>query len=267
MIIDSHTHCFPDTLAPRAISSLKQGSTLINYTDGTLSDLLSKMKFWNVDKAIICNIATNAKQMHNVNSFAIEINGTDGKIISLGSINPAASDEDIESEFKRLKDAKIKGIKIHPDFQKTLIEDESYNRIFDLAIKNNMYVVTHAGLDRVSPDKIHATPDGILKVIEKFPKLKLVAAHMGSKENWDEAEAKLMGKNIFVDTAVIFANGIGKERAERMIKKHGADKVLFGSDCPWSMAVREYEFIKSLDLSIEEKELILHKNAERLLGL
>ncbi|MBE6632526.1 MAG: hypothetical protein E7623_07495 [Ruminococcaceae bacterium] len=267
MIIDFHTHCFPDSLAPKAMASLMKSSDGKNHSDGTAGGLIEKMDIWGIDRSVVCNIATNAKQMTKVNSFAIEINGKQGKISSLGSLNPDAEDGEIEEEFKRLSKAGIRGIKIHPDFQNRFIEDECYERIFEGSVKYKMFVVTHAGLDRVSPDLIHATPDGILKVIDKHPDLTLIAAHMGGKEIWDEVEEKLVGKPLYFDTAVTALCEIGKERAERIINTHGAERILFGSDNPWADGRSEYEFIKSLSISEEEKEMILYRNALRLLGL
>ena len=59
----------------------------------------------------------------------------------------------------------------------------------------------------------------------------------------------------------------GKENFLKMVKLHGADKILFASDSPWSNAKAEIDTIKSLPITDEEKQLILGKNAQRLLGL
>ena len=53
----------------------------------------------------------------------------------------------------------------------------------------------------------------------------------------------------------------------KIIKKHGAEKILFGSDFPWHLPSQEIDLINSLELSASDKELILGGNAERLLGI
>ena len=72
MLIDFHTHAFPDHLAPRALASLAKDIARPPLTDGTVSGLLSAMDSWGVDRAVVCNIATNPKQTANVNAFAAE---------------------------------------------------------------------------------------------------------------------------------------------------------------------------------------------------
>ncbi|MBQ1518990.1 MAG: amidohydrolase family protein, partial [Ruminococcus sp.] len=53
----------------------------------------------------------------------------------------------------------------------------------------------------------------------------------------------------------------------RIIRKQGADKVLFGSDCPWDDPANEIAMIEDLPLTSEEKEMIFYRNAEKLLGV
>ena len=57
------------------------------------------------------------------------------------------------------------------------------------------------------------------------------------------------------------------EQFLRIVKAHGSQKILFGTDSPWSDSGKERKTLLSLPLSDEEKENILHKNAERLLGI
>ena len=59
----------------------------------------------------------------------------------------------------------------------------------------------------------------------------------------------------------------GPERLTRIIQNHGADKVLFASDSPWSNGQEEIAAIRSLPLEQEQIEMVLGKNAERLLRI
>ena len=82
----------------------------------------------------------------------------------------------------------------------------------------------------------------------------------------EECVELLGGTGIYIDTA--FSSGsVPPPWAKESIAAFGADHVLFGSDNPWSATGRELAFVRSLGLSEEETELILGKNAERLLGL
>ena len=73
MIIDFHTHAFPEKLAARALNTLKVKIDREPNTDGTTDGLISKMNDWGIDFSVICNIATNPRQQENVNTFAIDI--------------------------------------------------------------------------------------------------------------------------------------------------------------------------------------------------
>ena len=128
--------------------------------------------------------------------------------------------------------------------------------------------IIHAGYDPVSPEKIHASCDSILRVLEKFPKLILIAAHLGGVNRWDEVAEKLCGKNLYLDTAFCCERiGITVEQGKKIFQKHPHDKILFGSDAPWAKPSEILEFLGKLGLNEDSLELILHKNAERLLGL
>ena len=89
MLIDFHTHCFPDKIAERAIAKLSYVSGGIKpNTDGTLCGLLSSMDAQSVDTSVVLNIATNAHQQKSVNDFAASIKSD--RIVPFGSVFPEA---------------------------------------------------------------------------------------------------------------------------------------------------------------------------------
>ncbi len=261
MIIDFHTHAFPDEVAKKAIPKLTAASGLECHSDGTVSCLISRMDEAGIDRAVVLNIATNPKQQTNVNNFAIELNKNE-RIYSLGSLNPLC--DNIKEEAKRLRDAGIRGVKVHPDYMGPTIDDAVYDPIFSACIDNDLFVITHSGWDFISPDFIHASPERILKVIEKFPELKFVSSHMGANKQWDEVEKFLIGKNIWLDTSLVPISDMSAEQCERMIKNHDPDKILFGSDFPWCSMKTEIEFMEFLDISAELRAKIYSENALKL---
>lgn len=180
MIIDFHTHAFPDRVAEKAIPKLAGIGGIDCFGDGTVGSLVSRMDEWGIDRAVVLNIATNPKQQTNVNNFAIEINTNHPRLYALGSIHPDS--ENIAEEARRLADAGIRGIKLHPDYMERPIDDEKYDAIFRACLENDLFVISHCGWDFISPDFIHCTPERIVKVLEKFPALRFVAAHMGANQ-------------------------------------------------------------------------------------
>jgi len=265
MIIDFHTHAFPDRIAPHAIESLKVKIERTPETDGTLKDLTEKMKAWGIDYSVICNIATNAKQVPNVNNFAITSAEQYPSVIPLGSVHPEYNDA--EGELKKLKATGIKGIKIHPDYMNNDIDNGSFDEIFDICSSLDLFVITHTGLDVCSPDHIHATPDMILKVIKNHPELKLICAHFGANCMWDEVREKLCGKDIWMDTSLAYVEPHDKTLLKEILLRHDPDRILYGSDCPWCPPYDNVKFIESFGLSDDLCDKIFEKNAKSLLKL
>lgn len=262
MKIDFHTHCFPDRLAEKAINELAVRSEKKAFFDGTLSGLKDRIKKAGIDKAVVCNISTNVKQVPAVNDFAIAANG--GEIISFGSVHPLY--ENYKYEIDRLCGAGIKGLKFHPDYQKYFVDDESVFPIYEYAAGKGMIMLFHAGIDIGLKGVIKCTPDRFVNVAKAFSGAKLVAAHMGGYYYADLAEEYLTGKDIYLDTSASLST-LTKKQALRIIRGHGADKVLFATDLPWFSPEKDIKYIESLGLTEEEKEMIYHKNAEKLLRI
>lgn len=266
MLIDFHTHAFPDSLAAKAMASLGSRIDLKPLTNGTIGSLIEKMDQDGVDYSVVCNIATNAHQNIKVNSFALETKEKHSdRLFPLGSIHP-----DFErpyDELERLYKSGIKGIKIHPDYMSRMIDDPSFDEIFDLCAQFDMFVITHAGFDVYSPDKIWATPDAILNRLKRSPRSKLIGAHFGGNTLWQEVADKLAGKNLWIDTSLGVHYGLPKELAADILTRHDPEKILFGSDCPWFSPKLTFEYIDSLTLPDLLKEKIFSSNAMRLLGM
>ena len=263
MLIDFHTHAFPDKVAEKAIPKLASIANIKSYGNGRIDDLLSHMDKSGVDRSVVCNIATNPHQEPKVNDFAIACN-SHPRLYALGSLNPDS--ENIASEARRLADAGIRGIKIHPDYMGLTIDDPKFDAVFRAAVENDLFVLTHSGWDFYSPDFIHCTPERIVKVTERFPELRLVAAHMGANELWDDVECLLIGrKNIYIDTSLA-VNGLDKTQAKRMIENHDPERILFGSDFPWFTPEATKEYLDSLGLSGELMNKICFENAIKLVG-
>ncbi len=269
MIFDFHVHCFPDSLAPRAVAALAENAKIIGMrplTDGTVRDTEKRLRSAGISGAHVLNIATNVRQTENVNRFAAsQPSLSNGFLIPAGSIHPDC--EDKKGVIASLRDAGIHGIKVHPDYVRVNIDDPRYDEIFSLCEEAGMYVVTHAGFDPVSPDYFHATPEGMLKVIRSHPRLTFVAAHMGGPSQLDGVLELLAGTSIYFDTSLVSIRGEERNKLIKLFKSHDPDRFLFGTDTPWSDPNAEIAFIENAGLSDQAKEKIFYKNAARLLNL
>lgn len=269
MIVDFHTHVFPDKIASSTISALEKNSNGKANTDGSVSGLISHMKESGVDLAVALPVLTKPSQFESVMNFAIGINqaysNTKERLISFGGIHPCC--DDIKGKMKALKDNGFLGVKIHPDYQNTFIDDEGYIEILECAKELDLIVVTHAGVDDgYIGQPVKCPPELCLKVIDKVNHNKFVLAHFGGHKQWQTVFDILCGKEVYFDTAFTL-HEIEKDLFLNIVEKHGDNKVLFATDCPWRNMKEDISIIKSYGLSESSLDNILYKNALRLLKL
>lgn len=266
MIIDFHTHCFPEALAPKALGKLSAAGGLRPVTDGTVAGTVRHAEESGVTLSVVCNIATNAHQMAKVNEFAIAVNDYTPSLTALGSVHPDASVAEIEHQLDHLLDHDIRGIKIHPEYAAYYVDEPAWEPIFAACEERGMFLLTHAGYDFISPDRIAVTPSRLAKVLDRHPELTVIAAHLGANMLWDEVKNTLCGRErLYFDTAILSREGADPHVVREIIRKHGAERILFGSDMPWSDPAEEIAFLRSLGLEKEEEDRIFFQNAEQLL--
>jgi len=258
MVFDFHLHVFPDALAPKVIPMLAKRSNLFPVTDGTVSDTVAKMKEWGIDGGLFLNIATVPRQQTTINNTAAQLNGKDG-FYAFGSVHPYA--ENVEDELRRIKALGLCGIKLHPEYQEFFADDKNVFHVYELCSSLGLAVVFHAGADIGCPPPVHASADRLSAVADNFPELRIVAAHFGGFMHWDTVDYYLIGKkNVWFDTSMT-AGWLSPERMKAMALRHGTDRILFGSDCPWCSGKTSLRQILDMGLSVEDTERILYKNA------
>lgn len=282
MIIDFHAHTFPDKIAANTLDHLSSLSKSRYFAKGTLSDLLIKMKEAGIDRSVNLPVATNLAQVEKLNSAFIEKSQSlyDMGIIPFGAMHPDF--ENPEKEIKRLKEAGIKGIKLHPAYQGVPFDDIRFLRIMDAAESHEMIVLIHAGIDIGIPGRDYADVNAILNVIKEISPARLVLAHMGGWGCWKAVEEYLCGAPVYMDTAFSIGKiswnnpsdthpdvkeNMSVSDFERLVKKHGPHRILFATDTPWA-DIKEYVgyIKKASSLTDGEKAMILGDNAEGLLN-
>lgn len=263
-IFDFHTHAFVDSLAERAVSALSETSGVSPYTDGTVGGLEEAMRKNGIAGALLLPIATKPSQQNNINNWAADIMG-DG-LYCCGTVHPDA--EDALAEIDRIKSLGLCGVKFHSEYQLFCPDEERMFPLYEKIAESGMLAVFHGGWDPLSKDHVRGTPERFAEAVKNFPELTFVIAHLGGMLLWDDVEKNLAGKydNLYFDVSVI-AGYIEPEQLLRVIRCHGAERILFGSDCPWSEPAAEISMIEELPLSAAEKELIFYGNAERLLNI
>lgn len=215
-----------------------------------------------VDISVAHSIATNPKQQHNVNNFAMELD-KDPRLVAFGSVHPDAPDALEELEW--IAAAGLKGVKLHPEYQGFYADEERMKPIYRKISQLGLITLFHAGMDIGFPPPYHAMPEHMKRALEWFDS-PVVAAHWGGCYCSQEVLETLCGENVYFDLSFGYGS-IPKTMAQAILDKHGPEKLLFGSDMPWHRPAWEKRLIESLDLSVEDKEKIYWRNAQGLLGM
>lgn len=260
MIIDSHAHIFPDKIAEKASQGISDFYGMETRFDGKIETLLKIGENAGIDKFVVQSVATIPEQTPSINNFIAEATENyPDKFIGFAALHPDY--HDIEGEIKRAASLGLKGIKLHPDFQRFHIDGVRAMKIYEMA-EGKLPILIHAGDYRYDYSK----PARLARVLEAFPKLDVIAAHFGGWSEWEDAVSALAGKRLWVDTSSsLYA--MTPERAYELIRLFGADRVVFGTDYPMWNGADELSLIDKIDLSHDEREKILHLNIERLLNI
>ena len=264
MIIDFHTHAFPDAIAANAIAKLSHtGGNLPHYTDGTYQGLNLAAEQADIDYYVVLPIAVKPNQMRTVNDAAHAKKSK--RAIHFASVHPFAPD--VMDEIKRIKDLGFKGVKMHPEYQDFFVDDEKVFPVYAALAEANLISVFHAGYDLGFFGPAKASPERIKKALPAFSGAAVIAAHMGGFADWMNVYAHLTGlPNLYLDTSFSH-NHLPPLAAMEIIKAHGANRILFASDSPWSNMQSEKDYVDSLPLTDKEKRLIFFDNAANLLQL
>lgn len=282
MIIDIHTHTFPDKIAAATLDKLKHLSHTIPFTDGTAAGLAASMARAGVDRSVVMPVATSPRQVPHVNDASARMNelGAQTGVLSFGCMHPDF--DGWKEELARVRDLGLKGIKLHPQYQDTDFDDPRYLRILDRCGELGLVVLTHAGLDIGMPGKDNCAPEMVARVLEQVGPVKLVLAHMGGWRQWDRVEALLPGTGVYLDTS--FSLGeitplddghyrpgdlplLDEAAFLRMVRRFGPDRILFGTDSPWDDQGAALVRLRALPLEKSELDAILGGNARKLLEL
>lgn len=274
MIIDFHTHNFPDALAPRAIGGMLKllDGALYPVGDGTLGRQIADMKADGVDRAVMCPVATKPEQVEVIVRRAYEIrDGVYGEdaarmIIPFASLHP--SDPCLVRHIDLVLKAGLKGVKLHPYYQRFALQDPLVAPFFASLRDAGLVITCHCGLDPgYVKDAIECGPAQILALLTRVKGLapRFVAAHLGGFSGaCDHAVDRLLDAGCWFDTAVLAADQPLAE-PRRLVAEWPADRLLFGTDYYWTRQRQLVDWVKANRPDPADQEKIFHQNAERLL--
>jgi predicted TIM-barrel fold metal-dependent hydrolase len=258
-IIDIHAHIFPDKIAEKAVYSIGKYYGVPMRCSGTVDGLLESGRNIGVEKYIVHSSATNVEQVKTINDYVSGVTREHPELIGFATLHPDMAD--VPAEVDRIVKLGLKGLKLHPEFQHFSIDDDNMMPIYE-AVEGRLPVLIHMGDQNVDS----SSPARLARVLDRFPGLTVIAAHFGGYSMWDLSYEYLIGRNVYMDTSSSLYF-ITPEKAVDMIRKHGAEKILFGSDYPMWDHKEELDRFLALDLTEEERRAILSGNARRLLSI
>lgn len=259
-IIDIHTHVYPKAIRGKALSAVGEYYEREKmYGNGSPSDLICQGSKINVVKYILHPVATKADQVLTINQFITDLQQHNDCFIGFGTIHPETLN--VEETVDSIIKAGLKGIKLHPEFQRFNIDDPHMFKIYE-TIEGRLPLLIHMGDENATS----SSPIRLARILKMFPSLTVIAPHLGGYTMWDEVIELLVGENVYFDTssAIRFMD---KKQAVEIIQTHGTDKVMFGTDYPMWLHEKELELFYGLGLTEAENQEILYGNAARLFGI
>ena len=259
MVIDVHAHIFPEKIARKATDNIGRFYGCSMAAAGTVENLLPWGDQYGVARFVVHSVAPTAKQVDSINAFLAEqVQSNPSRLIGFAALHPESNR--IPQQGEEALQMGLTGVKLHPDFQEFHIDDEKAFPIYE-AIEGRMPLLVHTGDSRTEYSK----PWRLAKILDRFPKLNVIAAHFGGYSEWENGALSLALKNVYVDTSSSqFA--LTPHQVRELIDIFGADHVLFGTDYPMWNPGEELKKLALVPMTQEEREMILHGNMERLLA-
>jgi len=261
--IDFHVHAFPDFLAERAVAALEAAAQCQHpHLDGTIDDLLRSMDRAGVEISVVASIATAEKQAPNILTWSQDI--ASDRIVPFPSVYPFSRDP--ADQVRRVADAGFRGIKLHPLYQDFHPLDDRLTPVYGAMADAGLILLFHSGDDLGYLGDHRCMPATMLEVGRRFPKLRLILAHLGGYAQYTDFERSGLGSDVYIETSF----GVPNEPSEmftHIVRDHTPGRVLFGTDSPWNDQKTEIDKLRRVIDNARLLEDILWNNAAALLGI
>jgi predicted TIM-barrel fold metal-dependent hydrolase len=259
--IDFHTHAFPDQIAATAIPALEKKGNIKAYLNGTISDLLKSMDQAQIERSVVCSIATRPSQFQPIIDWSLSIRSE--RIIPLPSIHPI--DPKWREHLLQIKDMGFIGLKMHPYYQDFFLDAPELIEFYGQVDELGLLLVMHTGYDIGYPRIRRADPERILKVLQEVPGLRLITTHLGGWDEWADVRSLLTGLPIYMEISFAL-DFLDQIRLRDLIESHPPEYLLFGTDSPWADQATTLKMLGKLGLKEDLFNRIVRENALNLLG-
>lgn len=262
-IFDAHVHIYPDKIAEKAAQHVGEFYNIPMSFDGKISTMVGNWKKCGIEKCLVHSVATTHDQVPKINDFIkASVDASEGMFVGFCTLHPSMSQDETDAEVRRIIDMGLRGVKLHPDCQKFRIDDKHAMEMYEV-IDGRVPILFHTGDKRYD----YSNPESMKAAAKRFPRQRMIAAHLGGYSVWEKAVPVLAGlENLWYDESSSLAF-ITPEQAKEYILAYGEDRVFFGTDYPMWSAADELERFDRIDLTDTQREKILCKNITEFLGL
>jgi predicted TIM-barrel fold metal-dependent hydrolase len=254
----------------------------------TYKELLRKMDEYGVSKAVILPFPSPGGQFNDKafwydleNHNLINASNNSGRLIPFPAVNPADK-ESVKSIKTLVTTFDIKGVKFSHQIPMGFSIDKLIKHpLMKIVQDNNLLMMIHSGTGKESgAEVVNTTIDYAIKVAEHYPGVRFIFCHLGRLHE-DLLDA-LELENVYVDTSgtslgnhwpqfiakkpvKIFKNMNSSRIIEKLVELGFEDKLLFGSDEPYTKYEEELATIKDANIPDEIKDKILSGNIDGLI--
>ncbi len=264
MIIDSHTHIFPDRVAGKALYKVisNMNGRLRAFTDGTMEGLLASMDEAGIDKSVVLPVATSPGQGRGILQWIQKIHPSP-RLVFFGSLHP--DDTDYRDQLREMADFGLQGLKFHPGYQNFPVDSKAARAVYEEALKHDMVLYFHSGYDPSLPGCDHSSVERFSALLRDFSGSRIVLAHGGGYGEWDKVLDLLGDKKCYFDIAFVLESMKRSEKAMELYRQN-EDRFLFGTDSPWRSQKKYVDLIRdSKNLSPRQKEKLFFENVKKLI--
>lgn len=215
---------------------------------------------------IVRTVVTSAAALYGElvygNEWTIQQAETRDHLLVWLVLNPLRERDSYELLERFKNHPKVVGVKIHPVLHGYPADIKATFRLLERVEPLGFPVLSHG------ENESYASPARLRRIAEAFPTLTIITAHFGAGAGGQTHEAidafqDCATGNLYTDMGTMRAIRTGI--IAQMVRAIGADRILFGTDSPLYEPMAFPTLLAAADITADERELIAHKNAERLI--
>jgi hypothetical protein len=287
LIIDGHTHAWPD----QDLAIVEKSVKLLDFPEdqegphnfsprfhSTIEALTASEDEAGVDGFLILAVSSLPERCRALTRWVTDQAEKDPRIIPFGSVHPLSPS--LKDDLQAAAALPIFGLKLHSLVQRFDPLSPEAMTIYQFLAEKNLPLLMDSmslpGCLAVKPKLadlftlaqsmvVETAPGQIAAIAQKFPDLRIIAAHLGCLHGWERLAPLYDLDNVWFDLAYIHRL-IEVDRVMEIIRRKGAGRIIYGSDAPYRRPKNALNWCLNLPLPDAEKRMILAGNLLDLLG-